>query len=366
MPNSSISRKLAGNLFGKRKDWAALYDTILFSLYGAGLFLQLDMQIVWLQSQFWYDTMGKNDGDFNEGGVSMKLECDPMAVLTEEHSAAEQRNYTGSFCGFVLLDTATYDLRSLAERLKQRWGMVPETAEQAQITIEGGQAGDWLEQLLAEETVDILTEPDIQEGNLVFDIPGAMIAVSFEPSPVPDGEAERYAANNYFWPEAVTVTKGHKAHLMIAVLPRDMVSLEAGKTYVKIITSCLDAENAIGVYTSGTVLEPAFYRNGTAAMEQGELPLLNWLYFGVYQNESGSNGYTIGMDAFGKDELEVLGSQHTPEEVRTFLFEAAYYVLETDATLKTGETIGFAAGQQYALKRGDGVAVDGHSVQIAY
>ncbi len=71
----------------------------------------------------------------------MKLECDPMAVLTEEHSAAEQRNYTGSFCGFVLLDRATYDLHRLAARLKQRWGMVPEVAEQAEITIEGGQEG---------------------------------------------------------------------------------------------------------------------------------------------------------------------------------------------------------------------------------
>lgn len=296
----------------------------------------------------------------------MKLECDPMAVLTEEHSAAEQRNYTGSFCGFVLLDRATYDLHRLAARLKQRWGMVPEVAEQAEITIEGGQEGDWLEQLLAEETVDILTEPEMQDGNLVFDIPGAMIAVSFEPSPVPDGEAERYAASNYFWPEAVAVTKRHVAHLMIAVLPRDMAPVEAGKTYVKVITSCLEAENAIGVYTSGTVLEPEFYRNGAAAMERGELPLLNWLHFGVYQNEHGSNGYTIGMDAFGKDELEVLGSQHTLEEVRTFLFDMAYYMLETDVTLKNGEIIGFAAEQKLAFKRGDGVAVDGHSIQIAY
>lgn len=123
---------------------------------------------------------------------------------------------------------------------------------------------------------------------------------------------------------------------MVAVLPREMEPLEAGKTYVKVITSCLDAENAIGVYTAGTVLEPEFYRKGAAAMERGELPLLNWLHFGVYQNAHGSNGYTIGMDAFGKDELEVLGSQRTPEEVRAFLIDVAGYVLETDAVLKNG------------------------------
>lgn len=53
---------------------------------------------------------------------------------------------------------------------------------------------------------------------------------------------------------------------------------------------------------TGTVLEPGFYQEVTARMEQGELPVLNWVQLGVYQNEAGNNGYTIGMDAFSKDE----------------------------------------------------------------
>lgn len=308
----------------------------------------------------------------------MKLEYNPEAVLTEEHSAAEQRNYTGSFCGFVLLDTASYDLEGLAQRLKQRWNIVPQAAGPEEIIVEGGQEGDWLEQLLADESLDILTEPDVREDSLLFDIPGAMIAVGFEPSPVPDGEAERYAGNNGLWPEAAAVARRHVAHLMIAVLPRELAPLEAGNVYVKVITSCLEAANAIGVYTAGTVLEPEFFRREAAAMEQGKLPLLNWLQFGVYQNEAGNNGYTIGMDAFGKDELEVLGSQHSLEEVRALLFQVAYDVLENDATLKSGGILEIPAGQgasadssskpslRLSLKRGDGVAVDGHSIQIAY
>lgn len=296
----------------------------------------------------------------------MKFEQDPMAVLTEEHSAAEQRNYVGSFCGFVLLQQASYDLTALAERLAQRWGIVPQRGADDAIVVEGGQEGDWLDQLLAEETVDILTEPEIADGNLVFDVDGAMIAVGYMPAPVPEGEAERFAANNCFWPGAVEAAASHRAHLMVAVLPRDMEPLEAGKTYVKLISSCLEDENAIGVYTSGTVLEPAFYQKGTAAMEQGELPILNWLYFGVYEKEQGYGAYTIGMDAFGKDELEILASRHTPEELRKFLFDVAYYVLEGDITLKDGETIGFSEEQRLPMKRGDGVAVEGHSIQIAY
>ena len=296
----------------------------------------------------------------------LKFENNPNAVLTEEHSAMEKRNYTGSFCGFILLDEPGYDLTALAERLKQRWGIAPEEAAQEQVFVEGGQEGDWLDQLLAEESVDVLTAPEIQDGNLVFDMPGAMVAIGYMPEPIPDGEAERFAKNSYFWPEASQVAAGHVAHLMIAVLPRDMAPVEAGKTYVKIMASCLESRNAVAVYTSGTVLEPAFYRAVVSEMEEGVLPLFNWIHIGTYQNENGNNAYTIGMDAFGKDELEILASQHNDEELREFLYNVAYYVLQGDVTLRSGETIGFSEEEEYTMKRGDGVAVEGHSIQIQF
>ena len=296
----------------------------------------------------------------------MKRLDEAAAVLTEEHSAAEKRNYTGSFCGFVLLNHAQYDLLALKQRLKQQWGIEPVSAQTDEIIVEGGETGDWFDQLLAEESVDVLTEPEIQDGNLVFDIPGAMVVIGYTPTPVPDGEAERFAASNYLWKDAVEVTKQHVAHLMVAVLPHVMTPMEAGKTYVKIISSCLEAANAIGVYTSGTVLEPGAYQEITAEMEQGELPVQNWIYFGLYQNEAGNHGYTIGMDAFGKDELEILNSKQSLEDIREFLYNAAYYVLEGDRTLRHGDTIGFHAEQKLQMKRGDGVAVEGHSIQIAY
>lgn len=296
----------------------------------------------------------------------LKFENNPEAVLTEEHSAMEKRNYTGSFCGFILLDKAEYNLTALAERLKQTWGIAPEANEENQVFVEGGEAGDWLDELLAEESVDVLTAPEIQDGNLVFDMPGAMVAVGYMPEPIPDGEAERFAKNNYLWPDASRVAAGHVAHLMIAVLPRDMAPVEAGKTYVKIMSSCLESEHAVGAYTSGTVLEPLYYQKIVAEMGQGKLPVANWIYFGTYQNENGNNAYTIGMDAFGKDELEILASKRSDEELRDFLYKVAYYVLEDDITLKSGETIGFAGDQKYPMKRGDAVAVEGHSIQIQF
>ena len=129
----------------------------------------------------------------------LKFENNPDAVLNEEHSAMEKRNYTGSFCGFILLDGPGYNLTALADRLKQDWGIAPEESPEEQIVVEGGAAGDWLDDLLAEASMDVLTAPEVQDGNLVFDMPGAMVAVGYMPEPIPDGEAERFAENGGYY-----------------------------------------------------------------------------------------------------------------------------------------------------------------------
>ena len=50
-----------------------------------------------------------------------------------------------------------------------------------------------------------------------------------------------------------------------------------------------------------------------------ELPIFNWVWFGLYRSEGGLNGYTYGMDVFGKEEMEVLNTDAEPEELRDFL-----------------------------------------------
>ena len=53
-------------------------------------------------------------------------------------------------------------------------------------------------------------------------------------APVPDGEAEANAANNYMWPEAVETVKTHKAHLMVAVMGTDAPVKERGLLFAAV------------------------------------------------------------------------------------------------------------------------------------
>ena len=63
------------------------------------------------------------------------------------------------------------------------------------------------------------------------------------------------------------------------------------------------------------------------------MPIFNWVWFGLYRSEGGLNGYTYGMDVFGKEEMEVLNTDAEPEDLRDFLASLASYVLACDVTL---------------------------------
>ena len=105
------------------------------------------------------------------------------------------------------------------------------------------------------------------------------------------------------------------------------------------------------------VFEPRFYEGFADMMKEDELPTFNWIWFGLWRNKNGLNGYTYGMDAFGRDEMEVLGAGADPNDLRDFLASLASYVLENDVELHDGETIGFSADDKHAITRSPGVGL---------
>ena len=184
-----------------------------------------------------------------------------------------------------------------------------------------------------------------------------MLIVTLFHGHIPDNEAEINAENNYMWPEAVEVAKAHKAHIMVAVLGEEEKLLERGKLFTKAMAVCCKQKYATGVYTSGVVFEPRFYEGLADMLKEDELPIFNWVWFGLYRSEGGLNGYTYGMDVFGKEEMEVLNTDAEPEELRDFLASLASYVLACDVTLQDGETIGFSADDKHTITRSPGVSL---------
>lgn len=247
----------------------------------------------------------------------------------------------GTFVGFVLLSEAHWDPVQLADDLKRDWGI------------------DCIEE-----------EDDTAEGNAqaphIYSINGLRVVVAMMDTPVPNGEAEANAANNYMWPEAVEVVKTHQAQLLVAVMGTDAPVKERGILFARLLAACCRQKTVLGIYTSGTVFQPQFYLDASEMMKDGGLPILNWIYFGLYQTEGGWNTYTYGMKALGKDEMEVLNAPAKPQELRDFLLNLAYYVLDEDVVLRDGETIGFTAEQKLPITRSKGVSLDGFTLKIGY
>lgn len=115
---------------------------------------------------------------------------------------------SGTFAGFVLLSDASWDKEQLINDLKEKWD------------------------------IEVVEDKDKNDDALVLSIDNMLVAVSLMPAPIPNNEAEHNAANNYMWPEAVNTAKTHKAHIMVAVLGKDIDLLERGKLYTKFVAAC--------------------------------------------------------------------------------------------------------------------------------
>lgn len=221
--------------------------------------------------------------------------------------------------------------------------------------------GRLIADLKAEWDIDVPEEDkDDRKDNgdsLVFEAGDMIAAVSLMHGPVPGGEAEDNAENNYMWPDAVKAAQSHAAHIMVTVLGKETDVRLRGQFFVKLAAACCRQPGVLGVYTSGVVFEPSFYADMAGVMKEGELPLNNWIWFGLHRREGGVCGYTYGMDVFGKEELEVLGADADPLAVREFLVSLAGYVIGSDVTLNDGETIGFSQGDRHRITRSPGVAL---------
>ena len=263
-------------------------------------------------------------------GLEPESSFDEDADNETETSGETDADHTGVFTGFVLLSKGKWDKEQFIRDMKEKWD-------------------------IAVEEYDASEERD--DDALVFEVGDMLAAVSLATYPIPNGEAEVNAENNYMWENAVKAAKEHRAHIMVAVLGKEEDLLEKGKLFTKLVAACCRQKYATGVYTSGVVFEPRFYEGFANMMREDELPIFNWIWFGLWRSENGINGYTYGMDVFGKEEMEVLGTDANPNDLRDFLASLVSYVLENDVELHDGETIGFSEDDKHTITRSPGVSL---------
>ena len=260
-----------------------------------------------------------------------------------EENKFDKSKEEGRFAGFVLLSEPVWDKDKFLADFQEDWGI----------------------KITESDHVD---DPN-DDGKLVYaDVEGMRVVVGIIEAPVPNGEAEYWAQGNYMWEDAVEIVGTHKAQLIVCILSETDDLLAKGQLFVKLAASALKQENAVAFYNEGAVFSRDMYLAFCQPMKNGELPLLNLVWFGIFGNDTEIGVYTYGMRRMGKQEMEVYVPREGANlnEIRSFLLDIVGYVLSGNVTLKDGETIGFSAEQKLPITLSKGIAVDGDTLKIAY
>ena len=250
---------------------------------------------------------------------------------------------TGVFSGFVLLAEKAWDKEQFKKDFTADWGISPVYDE-----------GDGRGRQGADCDATIL------------ELGTQKVAVGYMGVPVPNGEAEKNAAYNYTWKQAVEVVATHKAQILVMVMGEHKDVKKDGELFVKVVATLCKQKGALGVYMNEVVYQPEFYFAMKEFIEKGMYPVLGLVWFHVLQAEFGYSVYTVGMNHFGKDEMEIIGTAEEPKKVKDFLVQIATYCIEEDVTLRGGETIGVTDRQRCEIIRSNGAYVEGMSLKINY
>jgi hypothetical protein len=206
------------------------------------------------------------------------------------------------------------------------------------------------------------------DAAFTFTVDGEMIAVGHMPAPIPLDDLQQTARYAYNWVSAPQEIIEHKSHLIVSIVSGSQDQIKRYRLFTQVLASLLRTTDALGVYKGhqSLLIPKEDYLNETELMDDTYLPLNLWIYFGLRATETGNCGYTYGLTAFDKKELEVVHSKHTLEEIRGFLFNVSHYVLEYDVTFKSGQTVGGSQDEKIKITSSKGHLVEGESFKLGY
>lgn len=253
------------------------------------------------------------------------------------NSKREGNNISSSpVTGFVLLGKQSWDKRKFYKDIKNDWD----------ITLE---------------------ENKVKPGMVISRAGNCVVTVAFMPKPIPNGEAEKFAAGNYLWPDAVKTVKTHKSHIIVSVLGNTN-NKEKATIYTQVVSSLLRQSGALAVYSEAAVYQPEFFADFASLIRNGEFPVMNVIWFGYYVLDGVAGVYTYGMRKFGREEMELIVPEADGDQnmLRQFMLGLSVMVLGNDTVLNDGEIFELAGGQKLKLTLSDSRAVDGQTLKITF
>lgn len=205
-----------------------------------------------------------------------------------------------------------------------------------------------------------------ESGTVTFSIQGETIALATMPVPIPWGDIEGTAQYSYNWMTANKDLENHNSHIIVTVMSSKNNEMERFKILTKVLSSIVATTNCLGVYQgSQSLLIPRQqYLDSSEALKTNQIPLDLWVYIGLRKGENGNSAYTYGLSAFDKLEMEFINARLDLGEMHSFLSNICAYVINSNVTFKSGETLGYTAAQKIRITKSKGQFVEGETLKL--
>jgi hypothetical protein len=199
-----------------------------------------------------------------------------------------------------------------------------------------------------------------------FKINGQMVALGYVPVQIPWADIEGAAQYAYNWPDATQQLKEHNGHAIVSLMPGNQTTLERFRVLSKLLCAILSTSNAIGIYqgNQSLLIPKSQYLSKIDELKKDATPVTLWIYLGLRKSAEGNSFYTYGLTTFGKQEIEIINSKIGIEELYGFAANMITYLVGSDVTFKSGETLGYTAEQKIKITSSKGVFVEGQSLKL--
>jgi hypothetical protein len=192
------------------------------------------------------------------------------------------------------------------------------------------------------------------KGMFSFDLGDEFLALALMPAPYPDLEGP--IATSWMWPPQPPIesVKRHRSHLLIT-----MTGGAEGPVQRRLILTAVTAlaakqRGVMAVYWPEATLvhfPPVFVEFAKEFNSPEMPPLYLWVDLRAIRNKDGTTGlFTTGLSALGHKEIEIPSIDMEPGELREWLLNIMYYLLENGPVLEHGQTIGMTAEQQLRIR----------------
>jgi hypothetical protein len=200
---------------------------------------------------------------------------------------------------------------------------------------------------------------NIQRGDggvFSFDVGDEFLALALMPAPYPAKDLEGPLATSWMWPAKPPIenVKQHRSHLLITMTGGAGDPVRRRLILTAVTALAAKQAGVMAVYWGEATLilfPPVFVNMGETINSPEAPPLYLWVDLRAFRNKDGTTGlFTTGLAPLGHMEIEIPSIDMEPGELREWLLNIMYYLLENGPVLKHGQTIGLSAEQQIRIQ----------------